>query len=209
MKRNPMTMAFALLGALLWAGSPAWGQEHPKGEHPKGEHPKGEKGGEHPKGEHPGADAWAKAAAPGPEHEVLKHFAGSWTTKAKFVMDPAKPAEESTGTSENTMILGGRFMHQVYKGSMMGRPFEGVGVWGYDNMKKQYTSVWLDNNTTSIMPSTGTYDAATKSFTEIAEEGKMRMVTRIVSDTEHQFEMYGVGPDGKEMKVGEITYTRK
>jgi hypothetical protein len=37
---------------------------------------------------------------------------------------------------------------------------------------------------------------------------KWRTVLRIESKDKHVFEMYGPGPDGKEFKQMEITYTR-
>jgi hypothetical protein len=38
---------------------------------------------------------------------------------------------------------------------------------------------------------------------------KLRSVTRIVDNDTHVFEMYGTGKNGQEMKMMEITYTRK
>ena len=44
-------------------------------------------------------------------------------------------------------------------------PFEGMGIVGYDNLLKKFVSVWIDNMGTGLMPGTGTYDAATKTYT--------------------------------------------
>jgi hypothetical protein len=38
---------------------------------------------------------------------------------------------------------------------------------------------------------------------------KLRMNTKMTSPTSEVFEMYAPGPDGKEMKMMEITYTKK
>lgn len=168
----------------------------------------------------PMMEAMMKAAQPGPEHEAMKKIAGTWDAAVKMFEPGSDKAEESKGTMVNTLIHGGRYIQMDYKGEMMGGPFTGSGVWGYDNVNKQYVSTWVDNWSTGIMVMTGTYDAATKTYTSHGEMSmampdgtatkmKQREVVKILSDDKHVMEMYGPGPDGKEMKMMEITYTRK
>ena len=51
-----------------------------------------------------------KIASPGPSHELLKQFAGTWKTVTKAWMAPGDPMV-SQGMSDKTMILGGRSVH--------------------------------------------------------------------------------------------------
>lgn len=161
-------------------------------------------------------EAWMNMNKPGPQHEVLKSMSGSWKTSMKMWMDPSQPPQVVEGTSTKTMILDGRYLQEEAKGTMMGQPFHGVGVIGYDNVKKEFVSTWVDNMTTGIMMSTGTYDTAAKAFTMHSEmfdpmaggNTKVRMVTRLTGNGSHVFEWYANGPGGKEMKAMEITYTR-
>lgn len=153
---------------------------------------------------------------PGAPHKLLESMAGSWQTKTKSCMEAGKPPVESTGTCENKMILGGRFLHQEFSGDMMGAPFSGIGVTGYDNHKRTYVSTWMDSMSTAIFYFEGTADADGKT---IAQEcmgddpvrGPMvwRSVTKLVDDDTHLFEMYGTDKSGKEELMMEITYTRK
>ena len=53
---------------------------------------------------------------------------------------------------------------------MRRRPFQGLGFTGYDNHPKKYVGVWIDNMTTSIMTSSGTFDAGGKTFTNDQRE---------------------------------------
>jgi hypothetical protein len=161
-------------------------------------------------------EAMKKAGTPGEAHKVIKAFEGRWNGKVSFT-DPATGKEEtSEGTSNNTWILGNRFLRQEWKGTFMGQPFDGIGHFGYDNVKKEYVNTWMDSMMTGVMVSTGKYDAGTKTFTLTGEcadpmtgqNQKMREVIKIVSDNEHVMEMYGNGPDGKEAKMMTITYTR-
>jgi hypothetical protein len=154
---------------------------------------------------------------PGPEHKLLASLAGTYEAKVKIFLDPSQPANESTGTMQRKMIMGGRFLEELYNGEIMGQRFYGMGLMGYDAMKKKYTSVWIDSMTTSMMQSLGTYDAATKTFTNIGEDidpstgktMKARDVFRVISPTEQVMDMYRDKGEGKEFKMLEIRYTRK
>src|SRR5262249_2628167 len=90
-------------------------------------------------------------ATPGPEHKMLEGRVGKWTGKGKFWMFPEAPVMESEVTSEFKWMLGNRYLEDTTHGNMMGQPFEGHGVTGYDNMKKKYVSTWIDNGGTGIM----------------------------------------------------------
>jgi hypothetical protein len=136
--------------------------------------------------------AMMKLAAPGPEHAALNPLAGSWKTTVKSFMGPAGPMpqpEVTQGTCDRTWMMGGRYLVSNYKGNFNGMPFEGMEVLGYDNMKRQYVSSWMDNMGTGIMQSTGpAMDPATKSFTltgtspdPSGQQMSMREVTNIVA----------------------------
>src|SRR5687768_15991808 len=82
-------------------------------------------------------EAWQKAMTPGPQHKQLDGMVGTWNTTVKTWMAPGAPVMETSGTSENKWVLGGRYIEQRFKGSFMGQPFEGIGYTGYDNVTKQ------------------------------------------------------------------------
>lgn len=161
-------------------------------------------------------DVYKKLGTPGAPHKMLASMAGSWTTKIKSWCEPNKPPVESTGTCEQKMVLGGRFLQQEFSGEMMGSPFTGIGVIGYDNHTKKYVSTWMDSMGTAIFFFEGTASADGKTITQetryddpIRGPMKCRSVTKIVDDNTHVFEMYGTDKSGKEEKMMEITYTRK
>lgn len=81
---------------------------------------------------------YTKLATPGEPHKLLASMAGSWNTKTKSWMEPNKPPTESIGSCEQKMLLGGRFLQQECTGDMMGQPFTGIGVNGYDNHTRKY-----------------------------------------------------------------------
>jgi uncharacterized protein DUF1579 len=160
-------------------------------------------------------DAMMKAGTPGPQHAELAKGAGAWTFTGKFWMDPAKPPMEASGTAERTIMLDGRVLAEVVHSEMMGMPFEGHGMAGYDNTLGKYWSTWMDNMSTGFMVQWGTCDGTTCNFTgEYADPvtrklKKNRSVMRHEGTDKEVMEGYETGPDGKEYKSMELVFTRK
>ncbi len=161
---------------------------------------------------------WQQYAMPGEGHKALEPLVGSWDYTVSWWETPDSEPQKSTGTSEVKWIMGGRFLEQTAQGTAMGQEFHGMGLMGYDNMQKEYTGVWIDNMGTGMMTSTGTYDPATKTFTEKGtfscpqDEGgekDFRGVTTMVSPDKYTYEMYVTDKDGKESRMMEIVYMRK
>ncbi|MDH4304709.1 MAG: DUF1579 domain-containing protein [Nitrospira sp.] len=161
-------------------------------------------------------ELWKQAATPGEPHKLFATLAGSWTTATKEWMEPGKPPMESTGTAESRMLLDGRFLHQEFHGQMMGQPFTGMSIDAYDNIRKKYVTIWVDTRGTGVFIMEGTGSADGKTITlrgSHAEPGGGTMTHRAIwkiLDANHQLvEMYGAHHGQKEMKMMEITYTRK
>ena len=155
-----------------------------------------------------------KAAAPGPEHKWLTDMAGTWATSSQFWMEPGKPPMTTTGVEEVKPVLGGRFVEARFSGQMMGKPFEGLGISGYDNAKKKFTMTWMDSMGTMTIYAEGTGDQKQRVFSgeESQPNGQkraFRWVIKVESPNKHTMEMFAPGMDGKEMKEMEIVYTRK
>jgi Protein of unknown function (DUF1579) len=160
----------------------------------------------------------AKRIQPSDNHKILNDMAGTWDYKAKFWMDPKGKPEEGTGTSESTLILGGRYLQQDIKGTAMGQPFTGRGTMGFDNVREEYQSTWVDDMSTGQMISTGKYNPKTKTleYTGTAADpftGNKnqwyRTTVKMTSKNEHFMEMFTKGADGKEFKTMEMKYKRK
>ena len=162
-------------------------------------------------------EAWQKAMTPGEGQKKLEPLVGSFDVKVQTWMDPSKPPDESTGTSVNTWVLGDRFVQMKYDGVFLGAPFNGIGYTGFDNVSKKYVSTWMDTASTSVLNMSGSYDKAGKVLTMTGKTddfttGKtttVRSTTTMPSNDEMRWEMFAPGPDGKEVKMMEIVYTRK
>ncbi len=157
--------------------------------------------------------------SPGEHHRALDPLAGRWNHTVKWWMTPDASPAVSTGKTVNSWIMDGRFLKEEATGTAMGQPFEGMGLIGYDNVKGTYTSVWIDNVSTSMMTANSQYDPASKTFTEkgsfacpaTGEKDKpYRAITRIIDQDHFTYEMHSTGMSGdKEFKTMEITYERE
>ena len=161
-------------------------------------------------------EEYRKLATPGEPHKQLTSLVGTWTTHTKEWMEPGKPPTESTGTCEYKALLDGRYVQQDCTGTMMGHPFTGIGMHGYDNFTKKYMTTWIDSMGTGIFSMEGKAGADGKTITLYGHhadpfEGVMkhRAVWKFPDTDTQILEMYGSPGKGKEMILMEITYARK
>lgn len=112
--------------------------------------------------------------------------------------------------------MGGRYQLSKTKGEMMGMPFEGMSLVGYDNAKKTFSSVWIDNFGTGITTMEGAWDDPTKSITftgKMVDPGTgkeiwTKQVIKFIDNDTQQMEMFDK-KNGTETKTLEIKFTRK
>jgi hypothetical protein len=161
-------------------------------------------------------EIYKKVGTPGEHHKVLAKLEGFWTTRTRGWMEPGKPPVESTGTCEQKMILDGHYLRQEYTGDMMGQPFTGINLLGYDNQSGKYESVWIDSMSTGIFYFVGPASADGKTITQecsyddpVKGPSVWRSVTRIKEDNTLELEMFITPQGGKEEKMMEMTIARK
>jgi hypothetical protein len=156
------------------------------------------------------------AGKPGPGHQALNALEGNWKAEVKCWMEPGGSPEVSQGTAHASWKLNGRFLEEEFHGQMMGKPFTGRTLLGFDNTKQTFNSVWVSDMQTSMFTSEGKGDNGNKVITL---KGKstcpatghkdipMKTVLRVISPDKHVLEMFdGSKGDAKTM---EITYTRQ
>jgi hypothetical protein len=155
------------------------------------------------------------AATPGPAHKALDAFVGEWKAEVKCWHEPGAAPEVSRGTAKTRWILNGRYIEEEFRGEMMGRPFEGRSLMGFDNMRQRYNMVWIADTQTGMFITSGKGEDGNKLITL---EGKsdcaatnqkdipMKIVFRAIDRDKHLLEMY----DGSKgyAKTMEITYMR-
>jgi hypothetical protein len=156
---------------------------------------------------------------PGDMQKMLAASNGTWNSDITMWDHEGAAPQKSISTAVNSMIMDGRYQLSKHSGNMMGMPFEGQSITGYDNALKKFVSTWIDNMGTGIMMMEGNWDAASKTLTmtgtmpDITRPGKqcsIKEVFTMTDDNTQKMEMYGPDPKtGKEHKMMEINLTRK
>lgn len=161
-------------------------------------------------------EAYQKAATPGPAHAQLAKTEGTYDLSISSWDAPGAPPKTEKGTATRKMTMGGRVMVESVEATMQGQPWTGHGMHGYDNVSGRHWSTWNDSMGTGVMLSDGECDdqgscTFTGSWNDPVSKGKItaRMTSRWTDADTEVFEMYTPGPDGKEMKMMEITYSRR
>ncbi|TAJ18163.1 MAG: DUF1579 domain-containing protein [Planctomycetota bacterium] len=155
-----------------------------------------------------------RLGTPGPEHAALMQDAGAWDNTIKLRMAPDQPWIESTGTVKAHPVLGGRYLMQEIEGNMMGMPFQGLQLLGYDKLTNEYTAVWGDSMSTWMVTSRGkegpkgVFDMR-GTMIDVAGQRPYRMVTTNKSPDERFIVMYDTIPPHGEIVVMEITSKRR
>jgi len=160
--------------------------------------------------------AWMEAGTPDERHKQLQPFIGKWKTESKMWMGPNTAPSVSHGTATSRWVLDGRIIQEEYTGTMMGKPFKGLSLLGFDKIKGKYYATWNDSMSTAIMYSEGDYNTETRELTMHGEyidpvskeKRQTKLVTRIESPTHHVFEMYELNADGQQFKAMQIDYRK-
>ncbi len=152
-------------------------------------------------------------ATPGPEHAELAAHAGTWTVQYKYRWSPDAPWESAAGSVTSKPVLGGRYLMEEHSMEMMGMPMQGLLFLGFDKQSGEYTSLWMDSNSTWWVEARGkeSPDGVTNltgTMKDIAGERPYRMKTWTKADGTVENEMYDtIG--GREVLVMTYTLQRK
>lgn len=162
---------------------------------------------------------WMDAATPGDAHKKLGDLVGSWNVTTEMYMNgPGSAPTTTKGTSDISWILDGRFITQNFKGEMMGMPFEGLGITGYDNMNKKYVAFWIDKTSTALFVAGGhlNQDGTVMTLYGTMDEPmtgehdkNVKYVTRFISKDKFVHEIHDLAIGYPHTLVVSMVYERK
>ena len=165
--------------------------------------------------------AWQEAATPGKHHAWLERFVGTWDVEMKMWMEPGAAPMSSKGTTETKWLMRGRWIISTTKLAvpMLGKDLESVRILGYDNFRRKFVEVMVDNMNTHMVTSSGN---RSKDLTSLVTYGPMndpmtheigktvKYATRLVDDDTYKVEVYDlVIGEGDESKVLEFALKRR
>jgi hypothetical protein len=162
-------------------------------------------------------EAWMKAGTPGEPHRQLAATVGTWKAHVRTWMGGQESTSE--GTAKREMVLDGRVLTETFQGNMMGMPFVGHGMTGYDNARGMYGSTWNASMSTGVRVSWGKWDDEAKGLVfhgemsnpmSPGETTKIKMISRTQADGSELFEMWEPnGPNGELVRSMEIRYVKQ
>lgn len=161
------------------------------------------------------ADPEMQAMLPGPVHEEMQRYAGEYEVLSRFFAGPDAEPVETRGTAKLSSVLGGRFLLEEDSGTMMGAPYEGLKLWGFNNGTQSFESLWVYSLSTGMLTMTGETKDEGESidwnarYEDAGGEHEMRVVTTYPDVDTMVLKMNGPAPDGGEYTVLELTYRRK
>jgi len=150
--------------------------------------------------------------SPGEHHD--------WKTTTEMWMEGRGAGGESMtehGKASFEMDFGDRYLRQTYQGTMMGMPYTGEGMLGYDNHAGVYQNTWISTMSTAMLISEGHAHQDGKGMTLYGtmDEPTMNMnrkmvvyVTRVVDEDTFTFEIRDPHIGGEDNTVVELTYER-
>jgi hypothetical protein len=112
----------------------------------------------------PSAEDQLKLTKPGPEHDALARYAGTWDVTVS--MGSGASAMKYQGTAESRMKVGGRFLQVEYQAKGKADATEGMFTLGFDPRHQRHTLIAMDSFGNYFVTSQGQRDAKT---------GKIRM----------------------------------
>ena len=151
-------------------------------------------------------ELWKQLATPGEPHKMLASLAA--VGRPRPGVDGAGQARDGIGGNGRDQDLDGRPIYlSEYRGTMMGQPYSGIGIDGYDNMKKKYVTARMDSMGTGLFIMEGTAGADGRTITLKGSHpepggGQMhhRAVWKIADSNTQTFEMYGTHHGQKGIK---------
>jgi hypothetical protein len=161
-------------------------------------------------------EIWRQASKPSAAHQVLRSLTGKWETRSMYWAHPGAVQSVSRGEAEVRSLYEGRFIQEDLSGRILGRPFQGLGIMGHDNIRNRYTSFWIDSLGTTMSFAEGTYDPARKifefrgSFVDpvTRKTTPTRSVVSVPDRHLHRLEVFVPQGKSKEFKTLDVEYTR-
>jgi hypothetical protein len=153
---------------------------------------------------------------PGPQHERLEWRLGAWAGEVTYWPFPGAAPVTAAATSTASWVLDGRWVRQEFRSEVNGKPFEGLGLLGYDRIAGQYVSMWLDSTSTGVLTLVGDCEgecrelvlAGTRVDPQTSKEYGVRQVVRRLDDDRFMVEFYDELDDGSMFKSLEIRWQR-
>ena len=148
------------------------------------------------------------------ELDILRQYVGDWTSEVTSKPAVWTPKELKYRTSNHAeFVLDGRFLQHIEVNHVVGDPdkvTKSLFLWTYDPKSQEYVG-WSFQSSGIMGKATGTWDAASKTFTNISSEPPPNTTSTFTESFPNESTINGnlvfTGDDGKTMF--DMVWTRK
>lgn len=161
-------------------------------------------------------DPWAEYMTPSSVHTLFSQYTGSFKMEITMSMGDGKEPSIVIVDSENTMLLGGRFLELKQHGNMMGMDYQSITTLGFNNTDKKFALTTITNMGTGTLSLSGPWDEKSKSANLSGELTSpvtkntiaVRQVVTFVGDNTILIESYDKEGDNPEKKTVQYKLVR-
>lgn len=154
----------------------------------------------------------------GEHHRALGDLVGEWEVEIALMM-PGMPPQSSPGTATYEWIIEGRWLGQRVTGTLMGMPYQGFSIIGFDGYAKNHVSASVSSMDTALNVARGlVVDPSNKTtavygtldeYTTGELRKPFKVVTKVQDANRHVVEVWDLGIGEAGAKVLEFRYKRK
>jgi hypothetical protein len=149
-------------------------------------------------------------------HLRLLNLVGNWDGRTRTWFEKDVLTDESPTSSNIVALLNKRFIRYEYRGTINGKPHEGLMVWGFDLGNDKCVCSWIDSfhMGTGIMFSEGSETRNGFSVTgkysnsEMSEAWSWRTELEIINSDQFILRAFNISPEGEEAKAIETINLR-
>jgi len=147
-------------------------------------------------------------------HQFLKSLEGKYKGITRVWFEPGEnPSDESECSGTLRSVLNDMFLLHEYRGSLQGKPIEGIAIYGCSLGDNKLQTAWIDSfhNGTSIMFSENNKtDGPYSVLGHYGAEPRWGWRTEITRVAENKIiiTMYNIPPGGSEEKAVETVYEK-
>jgi hypothetical protein len=113
---------------------------------------------------------------PGPEHDQLKYFVGKWTTEGDMKPSPFMPAGKFSSMDTCELFTGGFYVVCHSDGKNPMGAMKGLGIMGYDPVKKIFTYYGIGNQMPTADVSDGKKEGDNWVYTAVMDDGSGKKI---------------------------------
>ena len=157
---------------------------------------------------------WMELISLGEEHKEMAETVGEYSYLSTFWTHSGADPMKSKGETTIKAVMDGRYVTETHKGEVMGMPFHGMGMNGYDKLTGEYVSTWMDNMGTGIMKFIGSKNAegqivsTTETINVMTRQPETHKTVMTYKKNGHVMDYYIIA-NGEEFLSMNIIYERR